>query len=121
MGWDTSKVEANLRRFMAQAERNAAAGAADCAQELLARSSALCPVEEGTLLRSGRVMTGEDGAAVGYGSGGAEAYAVPQHERLDYRHEGRGQAKFLETPHRQMGNDGTYLRIIGRRVQGGMS
>jgi hypothetical protein len=113
--WNTSQVEARLRKLTADMERAALKGCEDAADELLTRASELVPLEEGTLLRSGKVVTGETGAAVGFGSGGADDYAIVQHERLDYRHDNGRQAKYLEQPHRAMASEITT--IIGRRVQ----
>jgi hypothetical protein len=113
--WDTSAVEARLRRFEADCRKAALNGCEDAAHELLTRASELVPIEEGTLLRSGRVVTGETGAAVGFGSGGSSDYAIPQHERLDYRHDNGRQAKYLEQPHRAMA--GEIVTIIGKRVR----
>ena len=115
MAWDTSAVEARLRRLEADMRKAAVRGCEDAADELLTRASQLCPIEEGTLVRSGKVVTGDTGAAVGFGSGGAGDYAVPQHERLDYRHDNGRQAKYLEQPHRAMAPE--VVGFVGRRVQ----
>lgn len=120
MALDTSQIEASFKRIGDQLGKGAARGCAAAAQELLARSSQLVPIEEGTLSNTGRVVSSDEGAAVGYGTGGAEAYAVVQHERTDFNHDGGRQAKYLEQPHRQMAADGTYLRIIGRFAEQGM-
>ena len=113
--WDTSQVEARLRAFERDVRKAALQGCEDAADELLTRASELVPLEEGTLLRSGKVVTGDTGAAVGFGSGGAADYAIPQHERLDFRHDNGRQAKYLETPHRAMA--GEIVTIIGKSVQ----
>ncbi len=59
------------------------------------------PVDTGVLRASGYVMqpaVDRDGAEVRMGYGGAaEAYALEQHERLDYRHSVGG-PKYLERP-----------------------
>lgn len=117
--WDTSQVEARLRAFERDVRKAALQGCEDAADELLTRASELVPLEEGTLLRSGKVVTGSTGAAVGFGSGGASDYAVPQHERLDFRHDNGRQPKYLETPCMAMRDE--YVHIIGKRVQRGMS
>lgn len=117
---DTSAVEQNIRRALEGMADGAARGAHLCAQELLTRSSRLVPIEEATLQNTGRVVSDGRGAAVGYGSGGAEAYAARQHEDLSLAHDAGRQAKFLEQPHRQMAGDGTYLRIIGREAERGL-
>lgn len=66
---------------------------------ILSESLPLVPREFGVLRASGYVSppTGEGSNAdveVGYGT----VYAVPQHERTDYRHPRGGQAKYLEEP-----------------------
>lgn len=82
-------------------ERDAAAdGLAKAAEHVLGQSQQLVPVETGELLRSAVASVDRDTlrAAVSYGVNGAEAYAVLQHERLDYDHPRGGQAKYLEQP-----------------------
>lgn len=117
MAWDTSALEAHLRRMEAEMRKAAVRGCADVAHEGLLRSSEICPIEEATLVRSGTVDTNDEGAAWGFGHGGAGAYAIPQHERLDYRHDNGREAKYVESVHRSMGASGEVLRIIGARVQ----
>lgn len=86
--------------------RAAAEEAAESAGQLiLDASQELVPVDTGALKASGRLVH-EDGAQVaivygqedGAGRDGQDtaAYAVPQHERLDFQH-ATGQAKYLET------------------------
>jgi hypothetical protein len=68
-------------------------------------SQRLVPVDTGALKDSGRVSQDGLEAAISYGAeDGAgrngqdtAAYAVPQHERLDFEHP-NGQAKYLEIP-----------------------
>lgn len=117
---NTAPVEAAIRRALLGLADGAAVGCREAAQELLARSSRLVPIEEGTLEASGRVVSNGEGASVGYGSGGAEAYAARQHEDLSLSHDAGRQGKYLEQPHRQMAGDGTYLRIIGKAAERGM-
>lgn len=54
------------------------------------------PIEEGTLRDSATVAVDEGAlvAAVSY----ATPYAVVQHEAVEYRHRGGGNAKYLERP-----------------------
>ena len=71
------------------------------AHEIMAKSKPLVPVDLGVLRASGKVLPPViAGTAVtitmGYG-GPAAAYALVQHERLDYHHT-TGQAKYLEQP-----------------------
>ena len=79
----------------------AAAAAYQEATNIMAEAKPLCPVDNGFLKASGHVRMPEiDGARVtvtmGFG-GVAEAYALVQHENLDFHHN-VGQAKFLEQP-----------------------
>nr|WP_229807240.1 hypothetical protein [Actinoplanes lobatus] len=66
------------------------------AEHLLQVSSALAPLEEGDLERSGEVSTDADeqAAAVSYD----RPYAARQHEELTWRHDAGRQAKYLEEP-----------------------
>jgi len=71
------------------------------AEAIMGVSKPLVPVDTGVLRGSGVVLHPQvsgNTATVEFGyGGGAEAYAWPQHERLDYSHT-VGQAKFLEQP-----------------------
>lgn len=69
---------------------------------MFAESQRIVPVDTGTLARSGMVEPPNNSAAqpeviIGYG-GLASAYALIQHENLDYRHHSPEQAKYLEQP-----------------------
>lgn len=59
------------------------------------------PVDQGVLRASGYVELHEQAGKVwvelGYG-GAASDYALVQHERLDFKHPGGGQPKYLERP-----------------------
>lgn len=76
----------------------------EAAQLVFHESQRLVPVDTGALKASGRVTQDGLEAAISYGGeDGAgrngqdtAAYAVPQHERLDFEHS-NGQAKYLET------------------------
>jgi hypothetical protein len=66
------------------------------------------PVDLGTLRASGHVQPpavqgSRVSVTLGYG-GAASAYAVVQHERLDFNHPRGGQAKYLEAPVMQEAN-----------------
>lgn len=73
------------------------------AQVIMRFSKQQVPVEKGTLKNSGAVespVTDSDGTIsvrMGYG-GAAGAYALVQHENLQFRHPRGGNAKFLERP-----------------------
>src|SRR3990167_711939 len=72
------------------------------AQRIMTESkTSYVPVDHGTLRASGHVQApviagGQVSVTLGYG-GAASAYAIVQHERLDYQHT-IGQAKYLEVP-----------------------
>jgi hypothetical protein len=62
-------------------------------EHILQLSRQRVPLEEGTLERSGVVTDdGNSSVAVSYDT----PYAVPQHERMDYRHAAGRSAKYLE-------------------------
>jgi hypothetical protein len=77
----------------------------EAAQLVFDESQRMVPVDTGALKDSGRVSQDGLEAAIAYGAEDAAgrngqdtaAYAVPQHERLDFEHS-NGQAKYLEIP-----------------------
>lgn len=89
-------------------------------EHVLQRSRELVPNDEGTLERSGRTVIDERTltGAVTYGEGGAEAYAVVQHENLEYHHPGGRQAKYLEQPMRE--ERGTCAQIVAAQIRRAM-
>lgn len=95
----------NLQRILASGQRNAipllASALSVEAEKIMRDSKELVPVDTGALRASGHVKAPEVSAGgveveMGYG-GAASAYALIQHERLDYNHPS-GQAKYLEEP-----------------------
>lgn len=77
------------------------AGLYMAANNIMARSKRLVPVDLGALKGSGYVTLPQRSPSktlveMGYG-GTAKDYAVPQHERLDFKHPDGGQAKYLST------------------------
>ena len=64
-------------------------------------SQAIVPLDEGPLQDSGAVIREGKTIYVSYGTGESAAYAVIQHENLNYAHPNGRQAKYLETPFRQ--------------------
>lgn len=98
----------NLQRVLGQLRRwgrahydGAAAASVDEAERVLERAKYYCPKDTEALVRSGRVVSelrelrlAE--AQIRFGDGESEAYAVVQHERLDYRHDPPEQAKYLQ-------------------------
>lgn len=93
-----ARVVINAGRIAAEARSAAVRGLKLAAEHLLAESRKQVPLEEGTLERSGTasVDPGSLRAAVAYDT----PYAVVQHERLDYQHDGGRKAKYLEDPMR---------------------
>lgn len=86
-------------------------------EHVLQISKTLVPNDEGTLENSGRVVVDEKAltGAVTYGEGGAEAYAMVQHENLDYHHPGGRQAKYLEQPMHE--EAGTVAQIVAAQIR----
>lgn len=84
------------QKATATARVGAAAGLRTATEHWLTESRAEVPIEEGTLERSG-VATVDDRTLTGAVSFDTE-YAVPQHERLDYRHDEGRKAKYVEDP-----------------------
>lgn len=74
-------------------EAAARVGLRAAGKAVLAESNARAPKDEGDLIKTGRVNIDDLTVQVSYSS----IYAVPQHEALDWRHDGGGQAKFLES------------------------
>lgn len=74
---------------------NAARGALLGAEHVLGLSNDRVPLDEGYLQSTGTASVDEPAlqAAVSYDG----PYAVPQHERLDYRHPPGREAKYLES------------------------
>lgn len=64
------------------------------AEEIKGLAQTMTPVDTGVLKGSAYVQAIENGWEIGFG-GAASAYALEQHENLDYYHD-VGQAKFLE-------------------------
>jgi hypothetical protein len=107
-------LKMGLGKIKAAERKSAIKGLHLAAEHLLQASRALVPHEEGTLERSGvaSVDEGELRAAVSYDT----PYAIPQHERLDYRHDDGRQAKYLEEPlHTEAGVMGEIVQAQIRR------
>ena len=75
-------------------------------EHLLTEANKRVPHDEGTLERSGSASTEGRRGAVSYDT----PYAVRQHEDLDQRHDGKGEAKWLES------TMGTEADTLGRIV-----
>lgn len=84
-------------------------------EPIFQESQRLVPVDKGILKRSGFIETRKTSsgavAAMGYGRYGRPFYAGFVHERMDVRHAGVTQAKFLEQPIMQ-GIDTFRRRVV---------
>lgn len=76
-------------------KRRAARGMQLALEHILAESNKIIPLEEGTLMRSGKTDLNEETlvGTVSYDT----PYAVRQHEEMTWRHAPGRQAKYLET------------------------
>lgn len=115
--WDLSKIISGVKRAGKEIRKGAADGLGEWAEYVLQEADQLVPIEEGTLSRSGATEVDRDNlkAAVGYGKGGAAAYARRQHEEMDWHHDQGRQAKFLEQPAVASGPVGEQL--IGNAIR----
>ncbi len=115
----------SVRRVMEKIKRqgdvfSAKAGAALFieGQEILTRSrQSFVPVDQGILRQDSGVTRperegGKIVVGIWYGDGPARDYAVPQHERTDFRHVSGG-PKYLERPVLEASN-GLARRLAGR-------
>lgn len=96
---DLSGVVANIN---AGAER----GLRLAVEHWLTEANKSVPHDEGTLERSGTATVDGTRGAVSYDT----PYAVRQHEDMAYRHDGKGEAKWLET------TGGREAKTIGQIV-----
>lgn len=107
--WHGPKVKKTARK-------GAKKGLTDGTEHLLAASTAVVPIEEATLERSGvasvdeATMTG----AVSYDG----PYAVRQHEDLTFRHDPGRQAKYLEQP--MLAERDAILTLIAAAIRRGL-
>lgn len=127
-------IAADLRVRIAGAALEAQARSAE---DLLSRSTALAPLEEGTLRGSGHVYYEVNGTSHGDYPAARQAvetaaragvlrsfaavvafntpYAARQHEEVGWNHPIAGQAKYLEEPFKQRVS--TYDTVIAARVR----
>lgn len=114
----TSHLTAKFAAAAVAARLGTDRGANMAAEDLLAKTIPVTPVEYGDLRGSGRVEK------VGYGDygvtfGGSEApYAIFVHERMDLHHEAPTKAKYLESTYLE--NKDTYIDFIKRGALGGI-
>ena len=92
-------------------------------QPIFDESQKLVPVLTGDLKKSGRLHTDVTSRGVvgliAYAEGGKPFYAVFVHERLDLKHDGETQAKFLEEAvNRKVGQVGPRIKAYFRRETG---
>jgi hypothetical protein len=97
------KVIARLNALVPEAQKLGQQALTAELSGVLAASRLLVPFESGVLEGTGRVyparVSGPNTViAVGYGEGGAEAYALIQHENLSYQHASGKGPKYLEHP-----------------------
>ena len=87
-------------------------------QEVLTASRRIVPTDVGFLKQDSGVTKpqmegGKWVVGIWYGDGTARDYAVPQHERTDFKHDPGQQAKYLEQPWAEA-SAGMALRIAAR-------
>ena len=115
--WDPSQLLRGLADAASRMQTGAARGLHMWGEHVLDEAVRVVPIEEGVLQNSGTVGQSADGKTVGigFGSGAAAKYAVPQHEHLEYQHDPGKQAKYLEMP--LQASKSTGLRILRDAVK----
>lgn len=91
--WDMGDIAANVRSWSTAAKDAAGDALFELVEEWGARGNQTVPIEEATLQNSMTTAVDREQltAAVGWGAGGARAYAVRQHEDTSLTHDpGRG-------------------------------
>lgn len=89
----TTRLTLDTDDVMKALHRGTLEGLRLAGEHILNLSNQRVPLEEGTLERSGVVTDDGKGAvAISYDT----PYAVPQHERMDFRHAAGRTAKYLE-------------------------
>ena len=112
----TVEVRSNIdfRAIRKGMHEGAIKGLSDAVEHLLTEANKRVPHDEGTLERSGAAsvdaqsMTG----AVSYDT----PYAPRQHEEMNYQHDGKGEAKWLETTFSEQAD--TVGKIIAAAIIG---
>lgn len=87
-------------------------GVRNAVEHVLTEANKTVPHDEGTLERSGEASTDGTTGAVSYNT----PYAVKQHEDMSLRHDGKGQAKWLENT--MTGEAHTVGEIIAAAIRG---
>ncbi len=114
----TEKVMKALQALGERAQKAMGAALYQEGNDILRAAKIITPVKTGVLKGSGFVgMPQYSGASVtvdiGFG-GAASAYAVIQHEELDYKHTPPTQAKYLEQPFMAAAKNGMGQRIANK-------
>lgn len=91
------KLTMHLGTLHSRTAKGAGRGVAQAVEHALTEANKHVPHDEGTLERSGQTGTAREGddfiGSVSYDT----PYAVKQHEDMTLSHDGKGQAKWLET------------------------
>lgn len=103
---------------IARAKQAASLGVKLGAEHLLAKANETVPYLDGILEQSGTVDSDELDATVSYG-GAAHAYAIVQHEHVEFNHPGKGRAKWLELALHE--EEGEIQQVIARAIRKGLS
>jgi hypothetical protein len=85
LDWKGKSISADVLKAAQSALR-------DSGEVILDESNKIAPIDEGTLINSGKVTVDKDAVFVSYDT----PYAVRQHEDLTQNHPNGRQAKFLE-------------------------
>ncbi|QIS18531.1 hypothetical protein [Nocardia terpenica] len=100
----------NGDRFAAATREGVEEGLFEASEVLLAQSNAIVPLDEGPLMNSGTAEIRDGKARVGYNT----PYAYRQHEDLTLHHPRGRQAKYLEKPLNQFGDE--LERIVSAAI-----
>lgn len=114
-------LEAQLAKAAKGAREGAARGLELGARQVLDVSNSQVPHEQGDLERDGAASVDSTTlkSAVSYGRNAETAdYAVPQHERMDYRHDPGRNAKYLENAFNS--EAGVVSQIIAEQTRKGL-
>lgn len=112
----TIKYKSNSKAVKQAVKQAALDGIREGAQPVYEKSQAIVPLDETPLQQSGTIQQIGNNVYIGYGFGESAAYAVIQHENLQYAHAPGRQAKYLEQPFRE--NVDAIIRLVAQRVKG---
>ena len=108
------KFTSRIPQAIQTIENAAKTGAIESMQQVLDKSQAIVPLDMTPLQKSGTLSEDGNKIYVSYGQGESAAYAIIQHENLQYRHAPGRQAKYLEQPFRTA--QPTILQTIADRI-----